>query len=202
MKSRLLSNWRTSLLGAFLLLISLLLVFNKIITWSEFMAFLPTIFGLLYVKDTIFQVNPNSDSKTISLLLLLLLSSCSPQHRLTRLIALHPELKVPDTIVIRDSLIVPQVRVDTMLDIKTILDTVIIQKDRLQIKLSRIHDTLFVSGKCKGDTVYITRKIPVEKIKIVKADKIDNLISKLPWIVIGLICLILLFVFNRYFPKR
>jgi len=166
------------------------------------MAFLPTIFGLLYVKDTIFQVNPNSDSKTISLLLLLLLSSCSPQHRLTRLIALHPELKVPDTIVIRDSLIVPQVRVDTMLDIKTILDTVIIQKDRLQIKLSRIHDTLFVSGKCKGDTVYITRKIPVEKIKIVKADKIDNLISKLPWIVIGLICLILLFVFNRYFPKR
>ena len=138
----------------------------------------------------------------ITLLILILLTGCSPQHRLTRLIALHPELKVPDTIVIRDSLIVPQVRVDTMLDIKTILDTVIIQKDRLQIKLSRIHDTLFLTGKCQGDTVYITRKIPVEKIKIVKADKIDNLISKLPWIVIGLISLILLFVFIRWVPKR
>ena len=115
---------------------------------------------------------------------------------------MHPELKIPDTLIIRDSLIVPQVRVDTMFDIKTILDTVIIQKDRLQIKLSRIHDTLFVTGKCKGDTVYITRKIPVEKIKIVKADKIDNLISKLPWIVIGLICLILLFIFMRLFPQR
>ena len=138
----------------------------------------------------------------ILLLILCLTTGCSPTYRLNRLLALHPELKIPDTLIIRDSLIVPQVRVDTMFDIKTILDTVIIQKDRLQIKLSRIHDTLFVTGKCKGDTVYITRKIPVEKIKIVKADKIDNLISKLPWIVIGLICLILLFIFMRLFPQR
>ena len=56
MKSRLFTNWRTSLLGALFLLISLILVFAKIIAWGEFMAFLPTIFGLLYVKDTIFQV--------------------------------------------------------------------------------------------------------------------------------------------------
>lgn len=138
----------------------------------------------------------------ILLLILCLTTGCSPTYRLNRLLALHPELKIPDTLIIRDSLIVPQVRVDTMFDIKTILDTVIIQKDRLQIKLSRIHDTLFVTGKCKGDTVYITRKIPVEKIKIVKPDYLDNFISKLPWVVIGLICLILLFVFLRWFPKR
>ena len=58
MKSRIFANWRTSLLGALFLLISLLLVFNKIIAWGEFMAFLPTIFGLLYFRDTIFQVKP------------------------------------------------------------------------------------------------------------------------------------------------
>ena len=131
---------------------------------------------------------------TLSLLLLLLLTSCSPQYRLNRLIALHPELKTPDTIFIRDSLIVPQVQVDTMFDFKTIRDTVIIQKDRLQIKLSRIHDTLFLTGQCKGDTVYINRKIPVEKVKIVKPDKLDNIISKLPWIVIGITILIFLFI--------
>ena len=147
--------------------------------------------------------NPSTMKPTLSLLLLLLLlSSCSPQYRLNRLIALHPELKTPDTIFIRDSLIVPQVQVDTMFDFKTIRDTVVIQKDRLQIKLSKIHDTLFLTGKCKGDTVYINRKIPVEKIKIVKPDYLDNFISKLPWIVIGFICLILLFVFIRWFPKR
>jgi len=131
---------------------------------------------------------------TFSLLLILLLSSCSPQYRLNRLIALHPELKTPDTIFIRDSLIVPQVQVDTMFDFKTIRDTVIIQKDRLQIKLRKIRDTLFLTGQCKGDTVYINRKIPVEKVKIVKPDYLDNFISKLPWIVIGLIILIFVFI--------
>ena len=136
------------------------------------------------------------------LLILCFITGCSPSYRLNRLLALHPELKTPDTLFIRDSLILPQVQVDTMFDFKTIRDTVVIEKDRLQIKLSRIHDTLFLTGQCKGDTVYITRKIPVEKIKIVKADKIDNLISKLPWIVIGLICLLLLFVFIPFSPKR
>ena len=127
-------------------------------------------------------------------LMILLLSSCSPQYRLNRLLALHPELKTIDTLFIRDSLIVPQIQVDTILDLKTIPDTVIIQKDRLQIKLSKIHDTLFLTGKCKGDTVYITRKIPVEKIKIVKPDYLDNFISKLPWIVIGFTVLIFVFI--------
>ena len=89
-----------------------------------------------------------------------------------------------------------------MFDYKTIPDTVIIRKDRLQIKLRKINDTLFLTGNCKGDTVYITRKIPVEKIKIVKPYRLDNFISKLPWMVIGFICLILLFVFIRWFPKR
>ena len=57
MKNRIFNNWRTSILGVFFLLISLFLVFYKIIAWGEFMAFLPTIFGLLYVRDTIFQIN-------------------------------------------------------------------------------------------------------------------------------------------------
>ena len=138
---------------------------------------------------------------TLSLLIFLFFSSCSPQYRLNRLLALHPELKTPDTIFIRDSLIVPQVQVDTMLDFKTIRDTIIIKKDRLQVKFIKIHDTLFLTGKCKGDTVYINRKIPVEKIKIVKPDYLDNFISRLPWIVVGLICLILIFVFIRWFLK-
>ncbi len=140
--------------------------------------------------------------KLMLLLILCLITGCSPTYRLNKLLALHPELKTPDTIFIRDSLIVPQVQVDTMFDYKTIRDTVVIEKDRLQIKLRKIRDTLFLTGKCKGDTVYITRKIPVEKIKIVKPDYLDNFISKLPWVVIGLICLILLFVFLRWFPKR
>lgn len=126
------------------------------------------------------------------LALILLTTSCSPTHRLNRLLALHPELKIPDTILIKDTLTTPQYQTDTVIHIDSIHDTVIVQKDRLEIKLNRIHDTLYIQGKCKADTVIVQHTVPVEKIKVVKADKLDNLIQKIPWIVAGLIFTILL----------
>jgi len=121
------------------------------------------------------------------LIFLIVTSGCSPTHRLNRLLALHPELKIPDTILIIDTLTTPQYEADTVIHIDSIHDTVILQKDRLEIKLNRIHDTLYIQGKCKADTVIIQRTIPVEKIKIVRPDKLDNLISALPWFVSGFI---------------
>ncbi|TSA24787.1 MAG: hypothetical protein D4R67_11250 [Bacteroidetes bacterium] len=121
------------------------------------------------------------------LIFLIVASGCSPTHRLNRLLALHPELKIPDTILIIDTLTTPQYEADTVIHIDSIHDTVILQKDRLEIKLNRIHDTLYIQGKCKADTVIIQRTIPVEKIKIVRPDKLDNLISALPWFVSGFI---------------
>ncbi len=126
------------------------------------------------------------------LALILLATSCSPIHRLNRLLALHPELKIPDTILINDTLTTPQYEANTVIHIDSIHDTVIVQKDRLEIKLQRIHDTLYIQGKCKADTVIVQRTIPVEKIKIVKVDKLDQLISKIPWLISGLICLLIL----------
>lgn len=127
------------------------------------------------------------------LTLILLVTSCSPSHRLNRLLVLHPELKIPDTILINDTVTTPQFEADTIIYIDSIHDTIILQQDRLEIKLNRVHDTLYIQGKCKADTVIIYRTIPVEKIKIVKADKLDNLIQKIPWIVAGLIFTILLY---------
>jgi len=127
----------------------------------------------------------------ISLLLVLSTQTgCSPSARLNRLLTHHPELKIPDTIVITDTMTIPQVESDTILYIDNIHDTVILQKDRLEITLNRIHDTLYVRGKCKADTIIIHRSIPVEKVKIVKSDKLDQLISKIPWIISGLIGLL------------
>jgi len=128
------------------------------------------------------------------LALILLATSCSPTHRLNRLLALHPELKIPDTILIKDTLTTPKYEADTVIHIDSIHDTVIVQKDRLEIKLNRIHDTLYIQGKCKADTVIVQRAIPVEKIKVVKVDKWDQLISKLPWLISGLICLVILVI--------
>ena len=52
MKARLILSWRTSILGVVLLVISTVLLFTRYIAFSEFTAFLPTILGLLYVKDS------------------------------------------------------------------------------------------------------------------------------------------------------
>ena len=57
MKTRIFNNWRTSILGLFFLLTSLFFAFYKIIAFGKFMAFLPTIFGLLYVWDTVLLQN-------------------------------------------------------------------------------------------------------------------------------------------------
>jgi len=125
--------------------------------------------------------------------LLLVLSSqtgCSPSARLNRLLTRHPELMIPDTIVISDTMTIPQVEADTVFYLDSIHDTIIMQKDRIEITLNRVHDTLYVRGKCKADTIIIHRSIPVEKIKIVKSDKLDLLISKIPWIISGLIGLL------------
>ncbi len=52
MKARLILSWRTSILGVVLLIVAIVLLFLRHISFSEFTAFLPTILGLLYVKDS------------------------------------------------------------------------------------------------------------------------------------------------------
>jgi hypothetical protein len=61
MKTRVIQNWQTSILGIILLILSSTLLCSRIITLSEFAAFFPTILGLLYVRDSIFKVNPPND---------------------------------------------------------------------------------------------------------------------------------------------
>ena len=58
MKTRSFTHWQTSLLGVFLLIIAITLLFLKVITLGEFTAFFPTILGLLYVRDTVFKITP------------------------------------------------------------------------------------------------------------------------------------------------
>ena len=58
MKTRIINNWQTSLLGILLLIVAVTLLFLKIITLGEFTAFFPTILGLLYVRDTVSKITP------------------------------------------------------------------------------------------------------------------------------------------------
>jgi len=98
------------------------------------------------------------------LLLILLISSCSPQKRLHRLVKKHPELSRVDTIKIQDTVIVPGIKTDTVFSSSLLHDTVTITKENLQIKLIEINDTIYLNANVKADTVIIEREILVDRI--------------------------------------
>lgn len=100
------------------------------------------------------------------LLLITLIISCTPQRRLERLLRKHPELTSIDSIIIHDTIrvIVPEVRVDTIVTLEQLYDTVYLEQEQLKVKvwMDKYHK-VYIQGKC--DTVYIdkvvTRKIPI-----------------------------------------
>lgn len=100
------------------------------------------------------------------ILIILLLASCSPTKRFTRLIEKYPHLLTIDTVIIHDTIrvVVPEVRVDTIVKVKALLDTVYLEKEQLKVKVWMKGDNVYIQGKC--DTVYIDkiieRKIPVK----------------------------------------
>ena len=124
----------------------------------------------------------------------ILLSSCSPSTRLAHLLEHHPELIIPDTLFIKDTVTIPVIQADTSWHIDNLNDTAFLTKDRLEVSLQRLLDTIYLQGKCKADTIFLEHQIPVEKIKLVEQDKLDQLISQIPWIVAGVIAVILFFV--------
>ena len=136
------------------------------------------------MKTSNFHILKFSNFQIICILFICVLSSCSPQRRLERLVLHHPELRMVDTLLIRDTIITLPVVADTALSIMRLTDTVTISRDRLEIKLVRINDTIHIKGKCKADTILRELRIPVEKIKLVKAE--GGWLGKLPWIIFGL----------------
>ncbi|MCK9422085.1 MAG: hypothetical protein M0Q38_05770 [Bacteroidales bacterium] len=103
--------------------------------------------------------------------------SCSPSSRVQRLLMKHPELVKTDTLVLKDTIPIQGIAADTVLYLERISAPVLLSRDRLEVEVWKQHDTLFVKGKCKADTVYRTYRIPVTRIKWVKPDRIDLLLS-------------------------
>ena len=55
MKTRVVTNWKSSLLGLVLLIVAVVMLYLRIITGGEMVALLPTIVGLLCAPDSIFN---------------------------------------------------------------------------------------------------------------------------------------------------
>lgn len=61
MKTRVITNWKTTVLAVLILISCGLAIWFKVANWTEVIGFM-TLSGLLaWVKDSIFKVNPDAD---------------------------------------------------------------------------------------------------------------------------------------------
>ena len=137
------------------------------------------------------------------IIFLLVLTACTPQRRFDRLVKKYQYLLTSDTLVVRDTIrdtiriTIPEVEVDTIVNIKELYDTITIEKDRIKVQVWRVKDKVYINGKC--DTVYIEK--PIERIVYRKIPV--KYYEKTPWYKILLnnilgILLILLIVYITY----
>ncbi len=143
---------------------------------------------------------------SISIIVLLATFSCTPQKRLSRLVALHPELTITDTIKINDTVITTQIRIDTAFHSSTIKDTVTIEKEKLRLQIVEIRDTIYIEAEVVPDTIVIEREIPVEKIAQPQQSEneiqsLDDLLNRRWfWVVVG--CVLVFFILRAFFSAK
>jgi hypothetical protein len=92
-------------------------------------------------------------------ILVLAAISCTPQRRFTRLVEKHPYLLTTDSIQLIDTVrvVIPEVRVDTVVKVNDLHDTITLQKDQLTVKVWMKGEQVFIEGEC--DTVIVDRII-------------------------------------------
>lgn len=104
--------------------------------------------------------------KIAFILLLVLLASCSPIKRHARLVKKYPFVHKTDTVILTDtlSIIVPEVQKDTVMLLDSFIialkDTIVIEKDKLKVRITQVHDSIYIDAKC--DTVYLDKIVEIE----------------------------------------
>ena len=134
---------------------------------------------------------------------LILLASCSPQKRFAHLITKYPYLLTTDSVTVHDTIrvVVPEVKVDTVVKVSSLLDTIYLQKDQLTVKVWMKGDDVFIEGKC--DTVYIDkiieRRIPV---RYYQKDSQTFMDKAKKFVISFFIIFVLLYTLYRIFIKK
>jgi hypothetical protein len=114
--------------------------------------------------------------KIIIIILSFILTSCcttrqckveKAEQKIYDLTQEFPELqKQIDTIIVSDTIQIETISVDTSFNSSVSADTIIVEKDRIKIKYIKTDSVVYLTGECEGDTIFITKEVPVEKIII------------------------------------
>ena len=122
-----------------------------------------------------------------------LLSSCSATWHLKRAVQKDPTILESDTLVVKDTVVVPPVVITDTVTTKQ-HDTIIVQKDRLKVRIVKRLDTLIIEGQCASDTIVRTIEVPVPSLVMRDSDRWYNKVYKFSFY---LLLLLLLFLYLR-----
>ena len=129
--------------------------------------------------------------------LILLLSSCSATWHLNKAVKKDPTILERDTLVVKDTVVLPPVVITDTVTTK-LHDTIVVEKDRLRVRVVKRLDTLIIEGQCASDTIVRTIEIPVEKIVYVEK---NNISPAYKFIAFFLMLLFVLGIFKRVIEK-
>jgi hypothetical protein len=136
---------------------------------------------------------------TLLLLLTVLLVSCDTEKQIGKKVnkygaenvlgylqAHRPDLFVTVRDTVRDTVYTKTLRVDTVVNWSTLqeYDTVYLTQERLRIKVTKVRDTLRITGECLGDTIYIEKPCPE---KLLPAKDYRSSITKLKSLILPLL---------------
>ena len=126
----------------------------------------------------------------LTLLTVILTTSCSTQWHLKRAIKKDPTILVQDTVIVMDTVVTASTAV---LDTVTIskIDTIEIVKNNFRVKIMRSYDTLIIDGGCEADTIVRTVNVPFEKIVYTAHDKWYHKIYKGSFFILTALLLLL-----------
>jgi hypothetical protein len=113
----------------------------------------------------------------VALITIAFLSSCSAQWHLKKAIKKDPTLLQADTIAIVDTVVTPPVTLTDTVTLRT-QDTLVIQKDKLKVKVVRSFDTIMVDAICESDTIVRVVEVPVPSLVMKDSDRWYNKVYK------------------------
>ena len=146
-----------------------------------------------------------------AIILLLVLSSCSLEHRMEKkfrraerkiekLTIRHPKLIQKDTLYDTIQVTTKAIEVDTLFKDEA-GDTVIIHQDRLRIQYYRQNDTVYISGTCASDTIYKTISVPYQQVVVRKETILEQIQKQSKRIIWLLVILAIIYIAIRVIWK-
>lgn len=120
-------------------------------------------------------------------ILLLFLVACSPQKKLAKLLAKHPELR--DTTVVVDTITIvqPERVIDTVFRVTS--DTVVIERERIKVRYHQSHDTVWIEATAKADTIHVPYRVEVPTVQPVQYR--NRMPLWVPLVLVGLVLALL-----------